>query len=162
MKRKVFITLVLLFMAAQTPAFADNPIVQTLYTSDPAPMVHDGILYVYTGHDEPGSTYYTMYDWRLYSTTDMVNWTDHGAVFAPTEFSWAKPGDAWAAQCIERNGKFYFYVTATHRTLGRPTIGVAVADSPLGPFKDPIGRPLIAHAWGDIDPAVFIDDDGQA
>lgn len=162
MKRKVCLTAVLLLLAVYMPAFADNPIVQTLYTSDPAPMVYDGVLYVYTGHDEPGSTYYTMYDWRLYSTTDMVNWTDHGAVFAPTEFSWAKPGDAWAAQCIERNGKFYFYVTATHKTLNRPTIGVAVADSPFGPFKDPIGRPLIANAWGDIDPAVFIDDDGQA
>ncbi|MDI9420333.1 MAG: glycoside hydrolase family 43 protein [Bacillota bacterium] len=163
MKLKAVLFTVLALLAAYMPVcFADNPIVQTVYTSDPAPMVHDGILYVYTGHDEPGSTYYTMNDWRLYSTTDMVNWTDHGAVFAPTEFVWAKPGDAWAAQCIERDGKFYFYVTATHKTLNRPTIGVAVADSPAGPFVDPIGRPLIAHAWGDIDPTVFIDDDGQA
>lgn len=150
------------FFSCVPACFADNPIVQTLYTSDPAPLVHDGVLYVYTGHDEPGSTYYTMNDWRLYSTTDMVNWTDHGAIFAPTEFSWAKPGDAWAAQCVERNGKFYFYVTATHKTLNRPVIGVAVADSPKGPFVDPLGRPLIAHAWGDIDPTVFVDDDGQA
>ncbi len=161
MKWVWLITFVLMF-AYLPVCFADNPIVQTIYTSDPAPLVHDGVLYVYTGHDEPGSTYFTMYDWRLFSTTDMVNWTDHGAVFAPTEFSWAKPGDAWAAQCIERNGKFYFYVTATHRTLNRPAIGVAVADSPFGPFVDPIGRPLVAHAWGDIDPTVFIDDDGQA
>jgi len=163
MKHKaVLLTLLILLLTCTPICFADNPIVQTIYTSDPAPMVYDGILYVYTGHDEPGSTYYTMYDWRCYSTTDMVNWTDHGAIFDPTQFKWAKPGDAWAAQCIERNGKFYFYVTATHKTLNRPVIGVAVSDSPTGPFVDPLGYPLIANAWGDIDPTVFIDDDGQA
>jgi len=163
MKHKaVLLTLLILLLTCTPICFADNPIVQTIYTSDPAPMVYDGILYVYTGHDEPGSTYYTMYDWRCFSTTDMVNWTDHGAIFDPTQFKWAKPGDAWAAQCIERNGKFYFYVTATHKTLNRPVIGVAVSDSPTGPFVDPLGYPLIANAWGDIDPTVFIDDDGQA
>ena len=142
--------------------YADNPIVQTLYTADPAPMVYNDTLYLYTGHDEPGSTYFTMYDYRLYSTTDMVNWTDHGAVLASADFSWAKEGEAWAAQCIERNGKFYYYTTATDKRLNRPTVAVAVADSPTGPFVDPIGKPLVANAWGDIDPTVFIDDDGQA
>src|SRR5512147_1067159 len=57
-------------------ALADNPIVQTNYTADPAPMVYDGRLYVYTTHDEDVTVnnFYTMNDWRLYSTVDMVNW----------------------------------------------------------------------------------------
>ena len=51
---------------------AQNPIVQTCYTSDPAPMVHDGTLYVYTGHDEDHADFFWMQEWRVYSTKDMV------------------------------------------------------------------------------------------
>ena len=88
---------------------AQNPIVQTCYTSDPAPMVHDGTLYVYTGHDEDKADFFWMQEWRVYSTKDMVNWTDHGSPLAIESFAWADDR-AWAAQCIERNGKFYWYV----------------------------------------------------
>lgn len=139
---------------------ADNPIVQTIYTADPAPLVHDGVLYLYTTHDEDGSTWFTMNDWRCYSTTDMVNWTDHGVVFSLDDLSWANR-DAWAPQATYRNGKFYFYVPAV-RNQGGPAIGVGVSDSPTGPFTDPLGRPLAYTNHGDIDPSVFIDDDGQA
>lgn len=140
---------------------AQNPIIQTNYTADPAPMVYNDKVYLYTTHDEDGSTWFTMNDWRLYTTSDMVNWTDHGTVLSYTDFSWAK-GDAWAAQCIERNGKFYMYVPVISKTNNRGAIGVAVSDSPYGPFYDPIGAPLVQSEWGDIDPTVFIDDDGQA
>lgn len=142
-------------------SYADNPLVQTVYTADPAPLVYNGTLYLYTSHDEDGASYYTMNDWRVYSTTDMVNWTDHGAPLSYKTFTWAK-GDAWASQCVERNGKFYWYICVTHRSMGRPAIGVAVSDSPTGPFEDPLGYPLVSSDWGDIDPTVFIDDDGQA
>ncbi len=141
-------------------AQAQNPIIQTLYTADPAPMVWNDRLYVYTTHDEDGSTWFTMDEWRVYSTDDMVNWTDHGAVLDYTDFDWGR-SDAWAPQCIERDGKFYLYVPLTSRTEGG-SIGVAVADSPTGPFYDPLGRPLVRSGHGDIDPSVFIDDDGQA
>ena len=143
------------------PVIAQNPIVQTMYTADPAPMVHNDVLYLYTSHDEDASTWFVMNDWKLYTTTDMVNWTDHGAVLSYKTFSWAK-GDAWAMQCIERDGKFYAYVPVTSRTTNSPAIGVAVSDSPYGPFIDPLGKPLVQSKKGDIDPTVFIDDDGQA
>ena len=68
------------------PAMAQNPIVQTMYTADPAPLVHNDVLYLYTSHDEDASTWFVMNDWKLYTTTDMVNWTDHGAV-SPTRRS---------------------------------------------------------------------------
>lgn len=55
---------------------AQNPIIQTSYTADPAPMVYNDKLYLYTSHDEDGSTWFTMNDWKLYSTDDMVNWTN--------------------------------------------------------------------------------------
>lgn len=141
---------------------ADNPIVQTLYTADPAPLVHDGVCYVYTSHDEDVlvNNFFTMNDWRCYSSTDMVNWIDLGSPLSYTNFSWAR-GDAWAGQCVYRNGKFYFYVPMNRKGAGM-AVGVAVSDKPEGPFKDPIGKPLVYSGHGDIDPTVFIDDDGQA
>jgi hypothetical protein len=141
------------------PVQADNPIVQTIYTADPAPLVHNGRVYLYTGHDEDGSTWFTMKEWRVWSSDDMVNWTDHGSPLNIDTFSWARQ-DAWAGQAIERNGKFYWYVPVINDATGRPSIGVAVADSPTGPFRDALGRPLIRDA--EIDPSVFIDTDGQA
>ncbi|MDQ7805496.1 glycoside hydrolase family 43 protein [Amycolatopsis sp. A133] len=140
-------------------ARADNPIVQHIYTADPAPLVHNGRVYLYTGHDEDGSTYFTMKEWRVWSSADMVNWTDHGSPMSLSTFSWAKQ-DAWAGQAVERNGKFYWYVPVVNRSTGRMAIGVGVADSPTGPFRDAIGRPLVEN--GEIDPTVFIDDNGQA
>lgn len=140
---------------------AQNPIVQTCYTSDPAPMVHDGTLYVYTGHDEDHADFFWMQEWRVYSTKDMVNWTDHGSPLAIESFDWADDR-AWASQCIERNGKFYWYVCLHSKLTNTMAIGVAVGDSPTGPFKDAIGRPLYEGSWDFIDPTVFVDDDGQA
>jgi beta-xylosidase len=124
-------------------------------------MVYDGRLYVYTGHDEDTlvNGFFTMNDWRVYSSTDMVNWTDHGSPLSYKNFSWSS-GDAWAGQVIYRNGKFYYYVSTNLN--GGKVLGVAVSDSPTGPFKDPLGKPLLASDCGTIDPTVFIDDDGQA
>jgi hypothetical protein len=91
-----------------TICFADNPIVQTNFTADPAPMVYNDTFYMYTGHDEDGSTvWFNMKEWRCYSTTDMANWTDRGSPMNLTQFTWTN-ADAWAGQCVYRNGKFYY------------------------------------------------------
>ena len=140
---------------------AQNPIVQTCYTTDPAPMVHDGRLYVYTGHDEDKADFFWMQEWRVYSTDDMVNWTDHGSPLAIESFEWADDR-AWAAQCVECQGKFYWYVCLHSKLTGAMAIGVAVGDSPMGPFRDAIGKPLCDGSWDYIDPTVYIDDDGRA
>ncbi|MBR2104083.1 MAG: family 43 glycosylhydrolase, partial [Bacteroidales bacterium] len=159
MKRK---TLLLAAMAATSVASAQNPIVQTWFTSDPAPMVHNDTLYVYTGHDEDNADFFWMQEWRVYSTTDMVNYTDHGSPLALETFSWADDR-AWAAQTIYRNGKFYWYVCAHSKISGGMAIGVAVSDNPTKGFKDALGKPLFENgSWDHIDPTVFIDDDGQA
>ena len=161
-KNFVFYFLLLGFSLIYSIVKAQNPIVQTNYTADPAPMVYNDRLYVYTTHDEDESTWFNMNNWRVYSTNDMVNWTDHGVVLTYKDFEWGK-GDAWAAQCVEKNGKFYLYVPLISKINGRPAIGVAVGDTPLGPFYDPLGKPLVqSEEYGDIDPTVFIDDDGQA
>ncbi|UZH56730.1 family 43 glycosylhydrolase [Salinimicrobium tongyeongense] len=136
-----------------------RPIIQTKFTADPAPLVHNDTVFLYTSHDEDDAMGFKMQDWLLYSSTDMVNWTEHGVVASLDNFEWV-PYDngAWAVQCIERNGKFYLYCPMP----GGVGIGVLVADSPYGPFKDPLGKPLVKNSNHDIDPSILIDDDGQA
>ena len=138
--------------------YADNPVVQTKYTADPAPMVYDDKVFLYTGHDEDDATSFKMKNYLLYTTTDMANWTDCGIAASLSAFKWADPNNgAWASQCIYRNGKFYWYCAVQLRG-----IGVLVSSSPYGPFTDPLGKPLINNSSDDIDPTVWIDDDGQA
>lgn len=99
----------------------------------------------------------------------MINWTEHPSPLNVKTFAWAK-GDAWASQVIERDGKFYWFVSITHATIPGKAIGVAVSDSPIGPFVDAIGKAMITNdmtkdakiSWDDIDPSVMVDGDGQA
>jgi arabinoxylan arabinofuranohydrolase len=144
-----------------TLCFADNPIIQTNYTADPAPMVYNGRMYLFTSHDDDvtEANFYTMRNYCCYSSKDIVNWTDHGIVASLKEFKWITVNNgAWAPQCVERDGKFYLYIPIQGKG-----IGVQVSDSPIGPFKDAIGKALInKNGYSDIDPTVFIDSDGQA
>ncbi len=163
-----------LFLTTWT-AVSQNPIISEVFTADPAPLVYQDTLYLYTSHDVASvdAPNYVMADWLLFSTTDMVNWKSYGAVISPKTFSWADK-DAYAAECIHYKGKFYWFVSVGHKSdensKGGFGIGVVVSDSPYGPFKDAIGKALIvnemttdmSHSWDDIDPTVFIDDDGQA
>ena len=165
-KIKVISTVIAVFaaMICVPACYADNPIVQTKFTADPAPMVYHDTVFLYTGHDEDDATGFKMENWMLYTSTDMVNWTDHGIIAGVQEpyrtFTWADGHSAWAPQCIARNGKFYFYCPTIYQ--GKMAIGVAVSASPYGPFTDALGKPLIFRSnSGDYDPTVFIDDDGQ-
>jgi arabinoxylan arabinofuranohydrolase len=159
--RKVTSLYCFVTLALPTTGITQNPVIQTIYTADPAPLVYKDTVFLYTGHDEDKSTWFTMKDWRCYSSTDMVNWTDHGSPLSIKTFSWAQK-DAWAGQCTFRNNKFYWYVPMNQSNGKGMAIGVAVSDSPYGPFMDALGKPLVHSGGGDIDPTVFIDDDGQA
>ena len=154
-----------------------NPLIRDAFTANPAPMVaSDGRLYVFCGHDElyddkpgyEGKYGFNLTEWLCYSTADMKTWTSHGPVLKPADFAWSG-GEAWPSQCIEANGKFYFYVTTQCSIHDCKAIGVAVADQPTGPYKDAIGEALIrdemtpngaSGRWNDIDPTVMIDEDG--
>lgn len=179
------------------PSNFDNPIIKydtedptnkvgdIIYTADPAVMVMGDTVYLYTTHDEQilGGNDYRMYDYRLWTSTDMINWKNKGAVLRYSDFEWArgdeKTGNAYAHHVIHRKdaagkSKYYFYVTLEGGQTGGEfgfAIGVAVSESPEGPFVDPRGIPMILleetaqykdHSWRNIDPAVFIDDDGRA
>jgi len=156
-KKSIFILIFFITMIYGTVCYADNPIIQTKYTADPAPMVYNDTVFLYTGHDEDDATGFKMQNWLLYTSTDMVNWTDHGVVASMKDFKWVNVDNgAWAPQCIRRNNKFYMYCPMPNGV----GIGVLVSDSPYGPFKDPIGKALIKNGPQDIDPTILIDDDG--
>lgn len=130
-------------------------------------MVHEGRVYVYCSNDDdsPLDGGYDMKSLVCMSSSDLKNWTDHGEVIrVPGAANWAT--HTWAPAAIERDGMFYLYFANNGSN-----IGVAVSDSPTGPFVDPLGRPLVtaqtpgvlpADSIWVFDPAVFIDDDGQA
>ena len=146
-----------------------NPLIRDKFTADPAPLVVGDRLYLYVGHDQAQrDEMFNMREWLVYSTEDMKTWTDHGPIMKATDFKWAK-ADAWASQVIEKDGKFWFYATVEHDdTHPGKAIGVAVSDSPTGPFVDAEGSALVTsqmtpkgtHSWEDIDPTVLTDDDG--
>jgi len=167
MIRRFLLCTCLLAMAGALGAV--NPIITDKYTADPAALVHNGKVYLYCGHDVSTRERYEMPEWLIYSSDDMVQWKEEGTLVATT-FPWAS-GDAWASQVVEHRGKFYWYVTATHKDINGKAIGVAVADSPVGPFVPASDKALITNdmttdktniTWDDIDPTVLVDDDGRA
>ena len=157
MKNILFVSSVL---ALACTGFAQKIVITTNYTADPAPYVHGDTVYLYTTHDEDNADGFMMYDWLLHTSTDMVNWTSHGAVASLGDIKWSsKTNGAWAEQVIERDGKWFMYVP-----IHGNGISVLVADNPYGPFKEPLNKALVwqREHWNDIDPTVWIDDDGQA
>jgi len=160
-------------LAAEEPVRPDpvgsNPIMRDRFTADPAPLVIGDRLWLYTGHDEAADgEMFNMNEWLAYSTSDMREWTFHGAIMQVADFKWAMK-DAWAAQVIAKGGRYWLYAAVEHdETKPGKAIGVAVSDKPEGPFVDAKGAALISnamtpkgtHSWEDIDPTVFTDDDG--
>ncbi|HEY8463108.1 MAG TPA: carbohydrate-binding protein [Bacillota bacterium] len=143
---------------------ADYPIFYQRYTADPSGLEANGRLYLYCSHDvyDPNRPGYIMNDITCISTDDLKNWTDHGEVFKAS--GWASL--AWAPSVVYKNNKYYMYFGN-----GGSGIGVAVSDSPTGPFKDPLGKALITNSTPGVnppsdfwcfDPCAFVDDDGQA
>ncbi len=139
-------------------ARASNPITNLAFTADPSAHVFNGRLYVYPSHDRNDAKEFDMTDYHVYSTDDLQNWQDHGVVLDLKDIPWAKK-HLWAPDCAFRDGTYYFYFPVNPQTGGGSVVGVATSASPTGPFKDS-GQPIAGI--GGIDPAVFVDDDGQA
>ncbi|WEV53672.1 family 43 glycosylhydrolase [Bifidobacterium sp. ESL0704] len=176
------------------PAYLRNPIGQkegigtpddlsdNYYSADAAPMAYDGKLFVYTGHDEASPTdgTFVMKDWGVYVTDNPESgkWTHYKNVAKADLFDWATGDGAYAGQVVADDGGtpedpsddcFYYYIPVKDRNA-KPgadpfSIGVATSRSPLGPWKDAIGHPLLTTAQTQIetiDPAFFVDNDGSA
>jgi len=151
---------------------AQNPLITNQFTADPSARVFNGKVYVYPSHDikaTPGhgrAGWFVMEDYHVFSSDNLTDWTDHGMIVSQTKVPWADPASysMWAPDCIARNGKYYFYFPTTTKPeapggRGRFAVGVAVSNTPVGPFKPEV-EPIKGVVG--IDPNVFIDDDGQA
>jgi len=115
-----FVLAVLLMGAGSAVVAAQHQILPD-FQADPSARVFNGRLYVYPSHDIAGNKDWDMVDWHVFSTDDMVHWTDHGTIFSLKDITWADK-HAWAPDCIERNGKYFFYFPADDQ------IGVAAVE----------------------------------
>lgn len=145
-----------------------------VYAGDPSILVDGDTVYLYVGHDVSTKEEYHMTEWLSYSSKDMKNWKYEGVIMKADAASikWAKFEDAaWAGQVMKYKNKYYFYYCTWSKDdvdSGKQCIGVAVSDSPTGPFKDK-GTPLVKGSvtepqirnWDDIDPTVWIEKDAK-
>jgi hypothetical protein len=161
---------VVLLLVISLQGWGQNPIIMNQYSADPSARVFGDSVYVYPSHDIRGGNgkgradWFVMEDYHVFSSADLRNWFDRGVIVHQDGVPWADPAgyNMWAPDCIERNGKYYFYFPAGKQDTGRRkrfAVGVAIADKPYGPFV-PQDAP-IKNVSG-IDPNVFVDKDGQA
>ncbi len=159
------------------PVTDHNPVMVQRFGADPHALVYDGRVYLYMTGDKPSynadktlkeNTYGNINTINVVSSDDLVNWTDHGTVYAAGKTGAASWGpNSWAPAAAYKNidGKDKFFLYFANNGNG---IGVLTSDTPYGPFTDPIGGPLISRetptcaevTWL-FDPAVLMDDDGS-
>lgn len=144
-----------------------NPVIDNQFTADPTARVFNGKIYMYPSHDIPsvithydGSAWFSMEDYHVFSSEDLTHWTDHGVILKQEDVPWGKPDaySMWAPDCVERNGKYYFYFPNASKDGGF-AVGVAVADNPEGPF---VCEPEPIKGIAGIDPCVLLASDGNA
>lgn len=160
------------------PVEEHNPLMVQKFGADPWAMEYNGRIYIYMTGDEPvtggdgkvvTNTYGNINTIRVISSDDLVNWTDHGEIHAAGRngaAKWATNSWAPAAAWKNINGQDKFFLYFADSGNG---IGVLTAESPAGPFTDPIGKPLVSRSTPScasvtwlFDPAVLVDDDGSA
>jgi beta-xylosidase len=142
-----------------------NPFVTHIYTADPSAHVWaDGRLYVYPSHDvAPPRGCDLMDRYHVFSTDDMVHWTDHGEILNSGQVEWGRPegGFMWAPDCAYKNGTYYLYFPHPSDTQWNSSWKIGVATS-KDPAKDFVVQGYIPNIPSHIDPCVFVDDDDQA
>jgi hypothetical protein len=143
-------------------ANAQNPIIRDQFSADPTARAFNGKIYLYPSHDIVApidknlrKDWFCMEDYHVFSSGNLIDWTDHGVIVTQTKISWlTKPNyDMWAPDCVFKNGKYYFYFPVGGK------IGVATADKPEGPYTV-LDKPVTGI--GGIDPCVLLDKDGSA
>ena len=155
-----------LLLLATLSASAQNPVIRDQFTADPTARVFNNKVYLYPSHDifppeGQRQDWFCMEDYNVFSSENLTDWTDHGVIVSQNQVPWVRPDSysMWAPDCVERNGKYYFYFPAAPKSGRGFSVGVAVADRPEGPFV-PESEP-IKGVLG-IDPCVLVDGDGQS
>ncbi len=108
-----------------------------IYAGDPAILVDGDTVYLYVGHDaQAGGGSYNMPDYLCYSTTDLKEWKYEGVTMSMKNVSWSDDSSAWASQVIKYKNKYYLLYCAENKGSRGKELGIAVSDSPTGPFVD--------------------------
>ena len=160
-------TIACVLMALPALASAQNPVIRDQFSADPTARVFNNKVYLYPSHDiKPPvgqrQDWFCMEDYHVFSSENLTDWTDHGMIVTQNKVPWVRKDSysMWAPDCVERNGKYYFYFpSAPAEGRGGFAVGVAIADSPTGPFipeKEPI------KGINGIDPCVLQASDGNA
>lgn len=153
MKYKSFFFFVIYFFVSCF-IIAQNPVIKGMGVSDPHVRVFNDTIYLYSGHDtSPDDTTWVMKDWRVFWSTDLVNWTLANTISPKDNYMDDHSTDCWAGDAASRNGSYYFYFSDRKRG-----IGVMRSNSPKGPFVDVLKKPLVSPRH---DPTLFIDNDEQ-
>lgn len=165
--------------SGRTLQVTHNPILADgqYYSADPAPLVADGQLYILAGRDEAPDEVndFIMREWQMLVSSDVDSgrWQHYPALLRPEQvFAWAAPGRAYASQIVQGPDQRYYLYAAVEehdsRNQDKFGIGVAVAEHPLGPWRDAHpGGPIVSqsqpepNAIQNIDPTVLVDDDGR-
>ncbi|MFY0606444.1 MAG: family 43 glycosylhydrolase [Cyclobacteriaceae bacterium] len=139
---------------------AQNPIIPNKGANDPHIRIFDGKAYLSASHDKSATnSKFIMEDWWLWSSEDLVNW-ELESVLKPEDTYIGKPfSSCWATDIAKRNGKYYWYFSE-----GNQQAGVVVADSPKGPWKDPLGKPLLTSEMtptDEYDMGLIQDEEGE-
>ena len=163
--RKTLLSTVVLCLAASAVQ-AQNPIIRDQFTADPTARVFNNKVYLYPSHDivppvGQRQDWFCMEDYHVFSSENLTDWTDHGVIVTQNKVPWVRPDSysMWAPDCVERNGKYYFYFPSAPKDGRGFGIGVAVADRPEGPF---ICEPEPIKGISGIDPCVLLASDGNA
>lgn len=151
------------FEAINTNAIS-QPLVSHIYTADPSAHVFDGKIYIYPSHDidagipfNDNGDHFGMEDYHVFSMDTIdAKTVDNGIALHVNDVEWAER-QMWAPDAAYKNGKYYLYFPAK-RANGIFQIGVAISDSPVGPF---VPEPEAIKGSYSIDPAVFEDEDGK-
>ena len=161
-KKQLFVSLLAMPLLAQ----AQNPVIRDQFAADPTARVFNDKVYLYPSHDifppeGQRQDWFCMEDYHVFSSENLTDWTDHGVIVTQNKVPWVKPDSysMWAPDCIERNGKYYFYFPSAPKDGRGFGIGVAIADSPEGPF---IPEPENIKGISGIDPCVLQASDGNA
>ena len=157
----------LLLLGLPLALSAQNPIIRDQYTADPTARVFNDKVYLYPSHDilppeGQRQDWFCMEDYHVFSSENLTDWTDHGVIVTQNKVPWVRPNSysMWAPDCVYRNGKYYFYFpSASAAGRGGFAVGVAVADSPEGPF---VPEPEPIKGINGIDPCVLLASDGNA
>lgn len=165
MRKEILLLLLVCFFFT---VHSQNPIVRNQFTADPTARIFEGKIYLYPSHDIPSPVerlkeWFCMADYHVFSSDNLTDWLDHGVIVSQENVPWVAPESysMWAPDCVYKDGKYYFYFPSTPAGENRRgfAIGVAVSDTPYGPFI-PEAKPI--EGVDGIDPCVLIDDDGEA